>query len=337
MTDRDLERRPAELPGEILPRQLDAVAERPVQSRAHVAGDQREGLGIPDRQAVPGEERPDQLLAGLCDLGQDVVAPGELLDHPVLKAEDALTLIPDALASRDDRGQGRVDPLEHRRRNLGPQRLRLRAGGLPGRAQRLHLTQISVELRRPAGESVIRRGELGAHDHPGVVQVGQGTRRGGRVERLRRGSQPTTDPLAGRREPAVRGRARALPRSALCRKEWPPPRHVRDLGDWNWRGCRLRCRAACVAGWMPDGAPHATNERRRADNSDRARTRHVTTMQPQVPVAESCSHASCARGELDHRRRPKSDEEGAPGKYRLVNHHCAATWTTTLGDLIAAL
>jgi hypothetical protein len=44
--------------------------------------------------------------------------------HPVLKAEDARTLATDALSGRDNRGQCRGDPVEHRRRNRGRRRLR---------------------------------------------------------------------------------------------------------------------------------------------------------------------------------------------------------------------
>ena len=173
--ERDLERHTRELPCEISPRQLDVVPEEPGESPAQVARDQR-WPGIPDRAAVSDEERPHQLIAGLPDLGEDVITPGDLLDHAVLKVEDTRPLALHAHASRDDGGQGRVDPVEHRRRHIGRRHLRLR--GRPGRAQLVQLAQVSLELRRPAREGVVPPGKLRAHDHPGVAQVVEDTRRG---------------------------------------------------------------------------------------------------------------------------------------------------------------
>ncbi len=109
----DLEQNTHEAIGDKSATEVDHVREGLEEPLLGIARNQGAGFMAPDRQTVAGQERTGLRIAGRGDPGEDVVAAGDLVHHPILQPEHVRESAVDARSRRADTLQGRVDAVDH--------------------------------------------------------------------------------------------------------------------------------------------------------------------------------------------------------------------------------
>jgi hypothetical protein len=142
----DLEQNTHEAIGDKSATEVDHVREGLEEPLLGIARNQGAGFMAPDRQTVAGQERTGLRIAGRGDPGEDVVAAGDLVHHPILQPEHVRESAVDARSRRADTLQRRVDAVDHGCRSGGLRRGL--AGRRPGGPHPLDLLHLPFEQRR---------------------------------------------------------------------------------------------------------------------------------------------------------------------------------------------